>query len=153
MADVLLKQPIDETDVYDLQIGEDGDFVMTDGLDTALDMSIFCEIRADESEIKNARQRGGWIGNEMFDILGFVGYQQGSKLWLAKQFRKTQQTLNICISYIEIGFKWLVSEKLAKKVVVNGFIEDYGFLIEVEITKPSGGLEKKEYKLWEKTNI
>ncbi len=53
----------EKTGFYDIDIDSSGDIDKTDGFDTAILMSFFCERRADESEVTVAELRRGWVGN------------------------------------------------------------------------------------------
>ena len=100
--DIALLQ--DERGNFDIGIDPaTGDFFLTDGFDTAITMSLFCERRADASEVPTAELRRGWWGNEV----GPEGFEIGSKLWLTYQSRKTQATLNLVVDYARSGAHYL----------------------------------------------
>jgi phage gp46-like protein len=147
---LLIKQ---DNGTFDIE-WENGQIKFTEGLDTAIDLSFYGEKRASESEVARPERRRGWVGNELFDVIGFRGYEVGNKLWLLSQARITQRNLNLGISYIKNGLNWLIEDKLAKNVNVSGIIENnekYKFTI--EIVRFDNTVLKRQYNLWENTNF
>jgi len=93
-----------------------GDIETTRNLDTAVLLSIFCERRADSSEVPIAKYRRGWIGNIlMFDSLD----EMGSKLWLLYQARATQNNLNRAKKFITDALEWMTKTGKIRNAIIN----------------------------------
>jgi len=88
----------DDKGYWDIDFDSQGDFVLEDGFDTAILMSLMCNKRANEAEVEAPQYRRGWWGNETSD---FDNFEIGSKLWLLSQARATQNTLNRAIRYTQ----------------------------------------------------
>ena len=121
MIDILLEKTA--LGYYDISFTDEGDFVTTDGLDTAILMSILSEKRADSSEIVTPEHRGGDWSNELNDI---VDYEVGSKFWLLYQARANEESLNFGIGAIEEGLQWMIDDELIKEVESLGTIQYRG---------------------------
>ena len=68
-----------------------GDIEMTNGLDTALYLSVLAEKRASLSQVSESTLRRGHFANDFNDI---IGYQVGCLLWLyAKQAKNFEINL------------------------------------------------------------
>jgi len=144
-TDVALKKT--SSGYYDVSIGEDGDVVKTDSFDTALLLSIFCERRADSSEVPEPQRRRGWIGN----LFGAVEY--GSKLWLLYQARLTVNNVNRARGYLEQALSWLVDFGYLRRVVVQTRRDlDTGSLIaDIQLQRFDDKIDERSYTLWDNT--
>lgn len=100
----------------DIEINEKGDIATTDGLDTTIAMSIFCERRADIDEVLKPSRRRGWWGNELATIPGF---EQGSKLWLLDQARLTPNNVNEGRDFVAAGLEWMIEDGVVDDVTVT----------------------------------
>ncbi len=132
---------------HDITIGDDGDVVKTDSFDTALLLSIFCERRADASEVPEPQRRRGWIGN----LFGAVEY--GSKLWLLYQARLTVNNVNRARGYLEQALSWLVDFGYLRRVVVQTRRDlDTGSLIaDIQLQRFDDKIDERSYTLWDNT--
>jgi len=90
-----------------------GDFALTEGLETSFLITIFCQKRDDT--IEDPRSRGGWIGNE----LNNDGFEQGSLLWTLYQSNLDQDNINICENLLEDAFNWYIEKGIAKEININ----------------------------------
>lgn len=135
--------------VYDFDYGDDGDFIMEDGFDTALLMGVFCERRATPEEVPDAIRRSGWIGNLFYNENGF---ENGSKVWLhISQGRIIQETLNNVRDAAQKGLDYLVQDELAQSVsteieVVSGKPE-----LKIRIEYSSSRVDERYYDVWGNT--
>lgn len=89
---------------------DDGDLVREEGLETAVLMSLFTDKRASESDNlpdPGSTDRRGWWGDQVSEI---PGDEIGSKLWLLKRSKTTQDTL--------------VKAKVYTKEALQHFIDD-----------------------------
>lgn len=147
MSDILLEK-IDSS-YYDISF-ENGDFKLTDGLDTAILMSLFTDKRADESEVIDQEQRRGWIGNEQNQN---NDYEIGSKLWLLYQARVNRDSLNRAIDYAMESLSWMQTDGILKNINVSAeFISD-GIKLNIIFTRFDNSSFSKQYNLWENTEL
>ena len=134
--------------LFDIEIDPTtGDFLLVDGFDTALAMSLFCERRADMSEVPTAELRRGWWGN----LVGPEGFEIGSKLWLLDQSRRIQTTMNSAIDYAKAGLQWLVEDDHLENFDVNGSFTADGINLDIVLNRSNSATETKSYELWERT--
>jgi len=147
-TDILVKK--NDSKIYDINIDTDGDFVKVDGFETAILMSLFGEVRADESEVRQPELRRGWIGNELNEE---EGYEIGSKLWLLFQARATQQTLNRAIDFTQGGFTWMINNNFAKEINVDGTLMNSNILLDIDIIRIDDITENRQFMLWDDTNF
>lgn len=134
------------TEGYDIAISEDGDLLVDDNFETALLMSIFCEVRASPSEVHDAPNRRGWIGNEETP-----GYEVGSKLWQYEQGRVNRSTLNGVESAVRNGLQWLIDDGLATSIAVRALVSGGSVAIDVTITHTDSSVTQKRYIAWSNT--
>jgi phage gp46-like protein len=90
-----------------------GDFTLTEGLETSFLMTIFCQQR-DES-IEDPRSRSGWIGNELNDD----NFEQGSLVWTLYQSVLDDDIVNICQNLLEDAFEWYIQKGIAKEIDIS----------------------------------
>lgn len=147
MKDILLEKQSDGT--FDITF-ENGDFKSTDGLDTAIIMSLFVDKRATEDEMPDASLRRGWIGNELNSN---IDYEIGSKLWLLDQSRVVQKTVNDSESYVADGVSHFIDDSIAKQIDVSSTSSGSNIEINIEFTRDDNQIENKQYLLWENTSI
>ncbi len=147
MSDIVLEK--NTNGLYDI-LFENGDFKLTDGLDTAILMSLLIDKRADESEVFEPELRRGWIGNEQNED---EDYDIGSKLWLIYQARANQNTLNRAIDYAKDGLIWMINDGLIKDVQVTGEIENENIILTVNFIRFDNSILTQQFNLWENTTI
>lgn len=134
--------------VFDIQIDDEGDILTQDFFDTSLQMSIFCEQRALESEMGPSHLRRGWIGNlETVD----TGFEIGSKLWLLYQARKRTKTLNGIITATSNALQWLVDGEFIVDYQVTPIINSEGGAVLVEIFRSASESQSILFQLWDNT--
>lgn len=144
-VDLKLQKLADGT--YDLIIGE-GDFVFTEGLDTTVITSILSDARASDTDVGQARYRGGWLPNVEFQR---ANSQLGSLLWLMEQRRRTTESLNLAVDLTEKALVWLVEDGIARSVQVFGSFQGEGAILDITITSFSGETDSVFVPLWRKT--
>lgn len=149
MDEIDIKLVLNEDDgYYDIDFDENGDFLMTNGLETAILMTVLAERRADESEITSADKRRGDWSNESNDI---NEYEVGSKFWLIDQARILQETINVGIDSLESGFEWMIDDDIIKEVNVDGDIIDNSMIFTIELTKQNNKTETFIYDAFKNT--
>ena len=147
MADIKLFR---KGNVFDFEIGENGDFVLEEGMDTAILMSYYGEVRADESEVAHPQFRRGWWGN----LIGPVeNYEYGSKLWILESARNTQETANRAVTYVQEGFAWMAEDGLIKGVEVTADRNPENITINIKLIRSNNDIQGVAFNLWENTNL
>jgi len=135
---------------YDIVIDANGDLANETSLDSAIYMSLFCDKRADESEVQVPELRRGWWGNELNED----GYEIGSKLWLLEQRRATQDTLNDCKDYIYNCLQWLLEKDAQGYSIVKELQVDTAYqsrnviLANIRFTGYDNTVNNKTYQLF-----
>ncbi|MCK5018516.1 MAG: phage GP46 family protein [Candidatus Peribacteraceae bacterium] len=134
--------------IYDMEIGDDGDFVPVYGFDTSIIISLFVDKMANGEEVVEALQRRGWIGNESNDVPGF---EIGSKLWLTYQARNNAETRNQVVDAAKSSLLWLVDDGYLTDLNVTGALKPEGIELQIIFVRKSGKIDKLYFKLWENT--
>lgn len=134
--------------IYDFQIDADGDIKTTDFFDTAILMSLWCERRANSSDMPINNTRRGWIGNESFE-----NFENGSKLWLYEQARITRDTLNGIETAVSNGLQWFIDEGIATNIEVSTELQNSKILLLVIIERPNSNVDRRYYELWNNTGL
>jgi phage gp46-like protein len=148
MSNIDLALIQDANGQFDIGIDPDtGDFLLTDGFDTALVMSLFCERRADESEVPTAELRRGWWGN----TVGPEGFEIGSKLWLLDQSRKIQATLNRAEDYTREALQWFIDDGHLVSFDVSAIFSSNGITLNIKLNRSNSATESRSYQIWENT--
>ena len=145
MIDAILVK--NEDSIYDIVI-ENGDLKSTDGLDTAILVSMLTDGRASSSQVSEQSLRRGWIGNEQntdpdFDL--------GSKRWLLDQAALTQKTVNDAISFDKESFEWMLTDGLIKDLTVTATSVPDNIITFITFLRFNNETFKKQFELWENT--
>lgn len=125
-----IKLRTDDFGQYDIDWSQNGDFTMTNTLQTATLMSANCERRAKSYEVASAELRRGWIGNlvnESIDI------EDGCGNWLYQQRRLNSETINGVRDETEKGLLWMVADGLAKSLAVVTNVIDGKIVLSIVI--------------------
>jgi phage gp46-like protein len=91
----------------------DGDIDRDDGLETAVFISLFTDMRARIDDDFDNDDRRGWWGDQTSN---YSGDQIGSRLWLLDRSKTTVENIKLAKIYIEEALAWLVEDGVAKKV-------------------------------------
>lgn len=123
-----------------------GDFTLTEGLETSFLMTIFCQKRDDT--IEDPRSRGGWIGNELGE-----NFEQGSLVWTLYQSKLDQETINICQNLLEDAFEWYIEKGIAKEVNIDveKTIDKEGLTATITCVRNDNTEFVQYYDLWTNT--
>lgn len=133
------------TQLYDLQLDDNGDINTADFFDTSLLYSIFGERRATPDEVVDARRRRGWIGNG-------PDFENGSKIWLLSQARLTRSTLNRLEDESQKALQWLVDDGLAVSIdQVTATVSGGRVLLDITIRRSRDKVVRRSFILWENT--
>lgn len=133
--------------VFDIDFGDDGDFVKEDSYSTYINIALLTDDRADESQVLNPYLRRGWIGKKINNSDN-PDLQYGSKLWLITG-RKTQKQKNSAISFAKKSLETLTLENKIKDININGEITDNGISITVDFIRDNDKPSSLNYNLWE----
>lgn len=90
---------------YDISLDNNGNISTTNGLDTAILLTLFTDARADDSEVQEAINRRGWWGNAFSP---FVDSNVGSKIWLLANDTPTSDTKALATSYARQACQFLI---------------------------------------------
>lgn len=137
-----------ETKLRDIALGDDGDLSAVDDFSTSIDLSVLTNQRANSSEVPQADQRRGWIG----DLTPITDdFQVGSKLWLFEQSRRTQETVNDIRNAVQEGLQWIIDKGQAERIAVDSeMIGASGVRITVVISVGNNKI-KRYFTLWDQT--
>ena len=131
----------------DLSI-ERNDLKSDEGLRTAIVLSLFTDARVTTEELPPGEtwKRGYWA-DELSDALND---RHGSKLWLLRREKQTQEVAERAKQYAEESLQWLTEDGIAKSVSVMTEWVTRGTLgIAIEIEKPAGDLAQYKFSfLW-----
>ena len=110
------------------------DLQADDGLDTAILVSLFTDarVRADELPPGHSWRRGFW-GDAIEDEPDTTG----SKLWLLRREKATQDVLVRARGYVREALQWMLRDGVAVAVNVDTFYRPPGTMnIQVEVVTP-----------------
>ena len=127
-----------------------GDLSTENELRTAVVISLFSWRRAsdDDKLPDDTNNKQGWWGDSYPPA---PNHKIGSKLWLLKREKLTQNTINRAIGYCKEALEWLISDGVASKVDItaerNGMD---GLSVAILITRTNGtSLNLKFADAWE----
>jgi phage gp46-like protein len=117
-------------------------------LQTAVFISLFTDRRAEEGDESTEEDRRGWWGDTFLPI---DGDKIGSRLWLLRRQKETEQVVALAKFYAEEALQWLIDDNVAESVNVEASILRRGvLLLEIEIVKPDGVQEINYEYVWSK---
>lgn len=95
-----------------------GDFASDEGLRTALELSLFCDRRAEDGDVlpDGATDRRGWWADAVAEV---EGDRIGSRLWLLARAKNTPDTIARAEEYTREACAWLLADKVAESVSVS----------------------------------
>lgn len=128
--------------------GDSGTIVTTDGLDTAVTISLFTDKRArDDDELPdNSGDRRGWCLTARQREVDSEAEEIGSWLWLLGREKQIPSVVARAKGYAEDALAWMVRRKVAAKVTVTAEIARPGMLgLLVEIVRRDGATWTKTY--------
>lgn len=126
-----------ENGILDYQISN-GALVQPQGFETALDVSLLSDARADASEQSKSLMRRGWI----VDLLNNENI--GSKLWLVEQVRSTVEIREKVLRYVREALQVYIDRGVVESVNVSlERVTAFGFSFLVSVF--SNGNEESTY--------
>lgn len=120
----------------------DSDFVTDDGMETAVLQSLFCDRPANPGDVlPNGTIAIGGEGGWWADSVPVVeGDHWGSRLWLLKRSKQTNDVLSRAQDYATEALQWFVDDGVAASVsaVATFFPQGSGYTLAITITRPDG---------------
>lgn len=110
-------------------------------------ISLFTDRRAapDDPLPEPGTDRRGWVGDALATI---EGDRIGSRLWLLRRAKQTEETRVRAIGYVREALAWLIEDRLAVRVDVDAAWLRTGTLgCRVKITLTEGGVERLDVDL------
>jgi phage gp46-like protein len=125
----------------DLALASTGALAKADALQTAVVLSLFTDARARPDDGAEGDRRG-WVGDAFTPEDRY-----GSRLWLLKREKHTEETRRRAEDYANEALAWLVEAKLATSVSVTASWVARGVLgLAVSIATP-GGIETSQFTM------
>lgn len=131
---------------FDISIGSDGDLLTVSNIDTAIDMSILLDAKADKSEVIDPLKRRGWFG-DMFIEDG--DHSTGIKDWLFSQARLTDNVPAIADDYAQQSLEWLENNNIGTVTSINSSKSNDTLSREIKIKKKDNSVISRYYNLWD----
>ena len=118
----------------------DGNIELDHGFSTAVLISIFTRrLALNDDDLPDPQgHREGWWADPYADVEGDL---IGSRLWLLRRSKTTQETLNQARIYLEECLQWMIDDGIASEIVATVERQtskeaDGRLAFRVEITKP-----------------
>jgi phage gp46-like protein len=134
----LMLRPAGPPDFGGDLIVQDDDFVLDDGLNTAILISLFSDRRAepgDETPDPESGRRGWWgdcLNVDPADRLG-------SRLWELERRKQIPETRQLFLEFTREALSWMLSDGVAAKIDVSAEWSSSGFLlVYIVVHKPDG---------------
>lgn len=89
---------------------ENGDFVLDDGFETAVLISLLSDAYVAAPDEKKFSESRGWWADELLAI------NIGSKWWLLERSNITKQTLRLMEQYAKDSLEWMINDGIAKDI-------------------------------------
>lgn len=121
------------------------DIETDDGLDSAVNISLFCDAQADPSDVLpdgETDRRGYWA-----DEFEETPAKTGSKLWLLDRAGDSPSTRKQAEQYAKEALQWMIDQGVAKSVSAQVSSAGEVRFIDVTITRPEGAAVKFRYGL------
>lgn len=93
-----------------------GGFVSDEGLGTAAFISLFSDARASADDGLPPAERRGWVGDALAEV---EGDRMGSRLWLLKREKQTEETRVRAEEYAQEALAWMVEDGLLSSIEVE----------------------------------
>ncbi|TXG95723.1 MAG: hypothetical protein E6R08_11045 [Nevskiaceae bacterium] len=123
----------------DLQVGSAG-LVQDDDLTSCVLISLFTDRRAradDPLPAGAGDDRRGWLGDALATV---EGDRIGSRLWLLKREKQTEETRRRAIEYCREALAWMITDGLARQIDFDAeWLNSDGLLgVPITIYRPDG---------------
>ena len=144
MTDIALKQQDDTSFFYGVT---NSDIETDDGLETAVNISLFTDVRVSLEELPPwEKYRRGWWGDEFADI---KGDKIGSKIWLLDREKLNEVTASDLKKYAKESLDWMLSDGVADSIIVSTeLIVGLRIDLAISITRKSGAASPFDF-IWD----
>jgi phage gp46-like protein len=115
-----------------------GDFLLSDELQTAVELSIFSDRRASTDEAQRMQLGQDRLSRRGYWANGFRKVEQGSGLWLLQREKRTQETLSKAKTFCEEALGWMTRGGIAQSVTVDTSFSGSALIINIQLIKPDG---------------
>jgi phage gp46-like protein len=104
-------------DNFDFDISfENSDLIREEGLESAVFISLYCDRRAkDDDNLVNDEQYRGWWGDQLEENNDEIG----SRLWLLKRAKTTQENIELARQAIIESLQWMLDDSVAASIEVE----------------------------------
>lgn len=123
------------------------DFEVDESLTTAVILSLFTDRAVAEDELEEGMQNQGWWGDSYSDE------PWGSKLWLLRRKKSTDDVASDAEDYAYEALDWLMNEGLVDSIIVNASRESSTnsavkdmLILNIQLS-PSNGEPQRELKI------
>ena len=141
----LFYDPIAKGDYADIEI-DGGDFVLDEGFETMILISLFSDAYVDKRNSYNGESRG-------FFAEKIIGFNLGSKLWQLDRAKNTKNTLVLAAQYAKEALQWMVDIGIYKKVetvAIKSKVIKNRFDLYMAAYRPDDSIERYKYGVqWE----
>lgn len=137
-----------EDGVADVILG-DRDLVQDMGLETAITISLFSDRRANDDDPlpDNSNDKRGWWADDLLNDGDFIG----SRRWLLRRSKLTDENMRRLEEYDSEGLNWMIIDGVASNIVIVVQRIDMNTILEtITIERPEGSPQSfKYYFNWE----
>ncbi|WP_397599218.1 phage GP46 family protein [Silvanigrella sp.] len=122
--------------------------IIGDSLESKIGMLLFTDTRCENYELPEYEQskKGFWA--DAFDKTNL-----GSKLWLLKRAKKTNNILNDINAYCIQALQPLVNEKIVSKIEIDSHFEKKAIVISITVYSNQGNIDLINYNLGDNNGL
>lgn len=131
--------------LYDLSL-DGSDLAGVDGLETAIDVTLFTDARADAASVLDPALRRGWIGDV---FTAGIRRSLGSTQWIYEQSRLTQEIVNRVENDLQRAFQWFIEDGLATSVTVTASRSSARGIVATIRIEGRQGVVQRYVELWQ----
>lgn len=131
---------------------QDGALAIDDGMRTAIFLSLFTDARAPDDAVlpEQGADRRGWWGNGFApDGLSSRHQEVGSLLWLLRRSKITNATIAMAKTYATAALEWLITDQVARSVLVEVEAQGQTLAIGVTLDRPTGPARQRYDFTWD----
>lgn len=136
------------TGLRDIAIGDDGDLQSVDDFSTSVDLAILTNRRANSSEVPQATERRGWIGDLTPKV---AGRKAGSKVWLFEQRRRDDNTINGLRDAFQEALQSLIEDGQVDRTQVDAVASGISGVQVTVVFFIGNNLVRRYFNLWNRT--
>lgn len=134
---------------YGPQIGDDGDWVKDEGMETSIRVITGTDARVAEYEEPDSKKRRGWIGDEHSVE---ADYSLGTRAWVKDQSRNREVDKNDYVSLTKEALDVLTPDYF-QSITVSGTRTTTGLRVDIEASKYKNKTENVNLEFVNKTGV